>query len=98
MRFRFTIRDLLWLTALIAMGVAWWVDHRSIQRQSVIEFNDLRETLYRVVESHELDALIESDSGPAVENSGRAHAHETRNGGNPPHIMPVVIPPEKTMP
>ena len=27
MRFRFNIRDLLWLTALVAMGVAWWVDH-----------------------------------------------------------------------
>jgi predicted RNA methylase len=27
MRFRFTIRDLLWLTALLAMGLAWWVDH-----------------------------------------------------------------------
>jgi len=26
MRFRFTIRDLLWLTALVAMGVDWWLD------------------------------------------------------------------------
>lgn len=24
--FRFTIRDVLWLTALVAMGVAWWAD------------------------------------------------------------------------
>src|SRR5687767_10406474 len=23
---RFTIRDLLWLTAVVALGVAWWVD------------------------------------------------------------------------
>jgi hypothetical protein len=28
MRFRFTIRDLLWLTALLAVCIAWWVDHR----------------------------------------------------------------------
>jgi hypothetical protein len=27
MRFRFTIRDLLWLTALVAMGIAWWLDY-----------------------------------------------------------------------
>ena len=27
MRFRFSIRDLLWLTALIAMGLGWWVEH-----------------------------------------------------------------------
>ena len=27
MRLRFTIRDLLWLTALIAMAIGWWLDH-----------------------------------------------------------------------
>ena len=26
--FRFTIRDVLWLTVLVAMGAGWWVDHR----------------------------------------------------------------------
>ena len=34
MPLRFTIRDLLWLTALVAMGVAWWVDHRRIQSRN----------------------------------------------------------------
>ena len=48
MRFRFTIRDLLWLTALIAMGMAWWLDHRAIQRQSANEFNALREDFSRL--------------------------------------------------
>ena len=24
---RFTIRDLLWLTVVVALGIAWWVDH-----------------------------------------------------------------------
>jgi type II secretory pathway component GspD/PulD (secretin) len=28
MRLRFSIRDLLWLTALIAMGIGWWLEHR----------------------------------------------------------------------
>jgi hypothetical protein len=27
MRLRFTIRDLLWLTALMALAVGWWLDH-----------------------------------------------------------------------
>ena len=31
MRFRFTIRDLLWLTALVALGVGWWVDHNRMK-------------------------------------------------------------------
>jgi hypothetical protein len=29
MRLRFTIRDLLWLTALVAVCMAWWLDRRN---------------------------------------------------------------------
>ena len=29
MRFRFTIRDLLWLTALVALAVGWWLERHS---------------------------------------------------------------------
>jgi len=28
--FRFTIRDVLWLTAVVALLVAWWIDHRTL--------------------------------------------------------------------
>jgi hypothetical protein len=28
MKLRFLIRDLLWLTLVVGMAVAWWVDHR----------------------------------------------------------------------
>jgi hypothetical protein len=34
MRFRFTIRDLLWLTAMIALAVGWWLDHRKITQEN----------------------------------------------------------------
>jgi hypothetical protein len=27
--FRFTIRDVLWLTVVVALLVAWWLEHRS---------------------------------------------------------------------
>jgi hypothetical protein len=33
MRFRFSIRDLLWLTALLAMGLAWLIDRRNVAVQ-----------------------------------------------------------------
>jgi hypothetical protein len=26
--FRFTIRDLLWLTVVVALAMGWWVEHR----------------------------------------------------------------------
>jgi hypothetical protein len=32
MKLRFSIRDLLWLTALAAVLVAWWVDHRHLEK------------------------------------------------------------------
>ena len=32
---RFTIRDLLWLTGVVALGVGWWVDRAQLAAQSV---------------------------------------------------------------
>jgi cytoskeletal protein RodZ len=33
--FKFTIRDLLWLTVVVALGVAWWVERIRAERQSL---------------------------------------------------------------
>jgi hypothetical protein len=33
MHFRFTIRDLLWLTALVALAAGWWSAHRQFSEQ-----------------------------------------------------------------
>jgi len=30
MKLRFTIRDLLWLTVVVALAVAWWIDHHRL--------------------------------------------------------------------
>jgi hypothetical protein len=30
MRLRFSIRDLLWLTLVVALAVGWWVDHQRL--------------------------------------------------------------------
>ena len=37
--FRFTIRDLLWLTALVAVLVAWWVDRSKLSRELRLELD-----------------------------------------------------------
>jgi len=31
--FRFMIRDMLWLTLVVALGLGWWADHRSAERR-----------------------------------------------------------------
>jgi hypothetical protein len=36
--FRFTIRDVLWLTVVVALGIGWWIDHRRMA--AVIDFQD----------------------------------------------------------
>ncbi len=33
MKFRFTIRDLLWLTVVAALAVGWWIDHRRLSEK-----------------------------------------------------------------
>ena len=33
---RFTIRDLLWLMMMVAMGVAWWIDRTQSQREQAV--------------------------------------------------------------
>jgi hypothetical protein len=33
-RLKFSIRDLLWLTALCAVLVAWWLDHERLSPKS----------------------------------------------------------------
>ena len=31
---RFTIRDLLWLTVVVALGVAWWLDRSRLASEA----------------------------------------------------------------
>lgn len=39
--FRFGTRDLLWAMALLAIGLAWWLDHSQLQAKSVRYLNAL---------------------------------------------------------
>jgi hypothetical protein len=46
--FRFTIRDVLWLTVVVALGVGWWLDRSAVAwryEQSVSTMARLRERL-----------------------------------------------------
>ena len=41
--FRFSIRDLLWATALVALGIAWWIQSRhskflETERQQAVDY------------------------------------------------------------
>ena len=44
----FTIRDLLWLTALVALATGWWLDHRSLTKQ----YEDYRQRIQRMTNEY----------------------------------------------
>ena len=66
-RFRFTIRDLLWLTAVVTMGVGWWLDHRhgATQRTSLSQIASYHETLDTL--QNGLVVLLEEHPGHKTE-------------------------------
>jgi|KBSMisStaDraftv2_1062788.scaffolds.fasta_scaffold2896886_2 hypothetical protein len=59
---RFFIRDLLWLTVVVALAAAWWLDHRQ-QRAENVKIN-------QYLEFYERDLINTHTNGFAVP-SGR---------------------------
>lgn len=55
---KFSIRDLLWLTVVMALAVAWWLDHRrqAAENRKITEF----------VEFYERDLIQTRSSGFAM--------------------------------
>jgi hypothetical protein len=78
--FRFTIRDVLWLTVVVAVFAAWWLDHRQLRRDAratwelVVsaergETNRLaKEVIHRYAES--LDKASNDGKWPSEEAQG----------------------------
>jgi len=38
--FRFTIRDVLWLTAVVGMAVGWWIDDGFLRRSLEVQVRE----------------------------------------------------------
>ena len=64
--FRFTIRDVLWLTVVVAMGAGWWVEHRQ-QVELRVKQARIQEELVR---AHQAEAMRARES----EAAGRVRA------------------------
>ena len=56
--FRFTIRDVLWLTVVVALGIGWWINRIQIQTQ----WSNRIETLRQDLQAREL-GISESEDG-----------------------------------
>ena len=72
--FRFTIRELLLLTLVAALGVAWWLDHRNMAARQRITEELLIEKKVRaemaaeqaVLEAEALRTQLEAKTQPRV--------------------------------
>ena len=95
--FRFTIRDVLWLTVVVAMGADWWAErnraelaHRQASKHSS-RVLQLESTLDRVLQLWELDVpgtVMREHSGAnrlytVNTKSGERHYFPFRNNENP---------------
>jgi len=68
MRLRFTIRDLLWLTLVVALAVGWWVDRAEIRKER--EKLDKAWTVLNYDKASFMDAMrkkLQSESQPVMQ-------------------------------
>jgi|GEM_PF-2485971 hypothetical protein len=66
---KFSIRDILWLTILAAVAVAWWLDHRAnLRRQDELQRQVMESRYFAEIERAQR-ALAESQA--ALERTTR---------------------------
>ena len=78
MRLRFTIRDLLWLTALAAVSVGWWLDHR----HQGASHEQYKHNLSLMSPTHTQDALQDGWTDEQVERTAAEDAEENQKMQN----------------
>jgi len=47
--FRFSIRDVLWLTVVVGLGIGWWADHRELSARAAISSEWMTEQVKETV-------------------------------------------------
>jgi hypothetical protein len=78
-RLSFTLRDVFWLTLVVAMGAGWWVEHRSIaEREVTFEIRDPSNRAAAVLVRLKIDRLLfydlsQGDVMEAIKPSGVIH-------------------------
>jgi len=58
--FRFTIRDVLWLTVVVGLSIGWWLDHRTTTAK---HFNAELEVVRRDLMLKHVDEFLEGPNG-----------------------------------
>ena len=75
---RFTIRDMLWLTVVVGMGVGWWIDHRRLS----VSFGNWNEQIVEAVKDT-LRAMGHDTDGQVVNRPGDYLVLLPKSSGEP---------------
>ena len=59
---KFTLRDLFFITALVAMACGWWLDHRRIEARDR-EFNAAMRELGQAMHEHGFQFNVDTKTG-----------------------------------
>ena len=77
---RFTIRDVLWLTVVVALGVAWWIDRASLKASLLAELESMRQTEYKHYQYEVLGGMPQSTARSNKPRRLRDHRKPGRYG------------------
>ena len=69
MKLHFIIRDLLWLTTLCAVLVAWWLNRTRQEKIHAAEIHQLSNQVHRAIENHRSEMLEHVKR--AIESAGK---------------------------
>ena len=97
MRLRFSIRDLLWLTVVVALAAGWWVDHGAINNNIVkLQAVEQKAKLQEKLQENEIQVLQDELRSLAARRDlleGQVNTHDPDN--TPIDGMPIVPPRKK---
>lgn len=82
---KFSIRDLLWLTALAALAVTWWLDHRHMMNSVNEMAAASARSRYDASVAEEKVVLLQgivNAKGPSVETRSAHRLDEGPNGSD----------------
>jgi hypothetical protein len=61
--FRFTIRDVLWLTVVVGLSVGWWLDHHEGLGENYRLILLVHHTAQRIEDATSQPVYVSSDKG-----------------------------------
>ena len=65
--FHFSIRDVLWLTVVVALGVGWWVEHRRAENAAALAMKNAKlELINATVTAAWKRALVDPPTSPPL--------------------------------